>query len=475
MRESLRTLIRQYPRCANAVLAVTSILAVLLILEIGFRAAVRWYNPTEADLLALFAHKALTEDTLRYYDPHPYLSFAPNHIQYMPEGIRIRENRFPYRKKPKTIRIACVGGSTTMNQFPPMLFIILNRRPVDRRFEVMDFGSSAWNSTESTINFLIRVADFQPDVVLAHHGINDYPPRVWPNYRPDYSHFRKTWHEGWFGDFARNYLSYSWMISHLLRRIGMSYYDLQNRTTHRVDPSELNPDLQPETLRAYERNLRMLHAMVSSYGGRLILAPMAYLRTVDSPNEKKGIEECNQIMRAVARDLQVPLAETDEFLRERPEWFKDIVHLYPNGNHLKAQLYAYTILKTVGMLDREDLVSTGGDYKTTRQILAEGRDLEVTWNFDPSLVREFQIHVRIDQEQEFRYLGRTGSPSVQTLRWKAGFTNLELPIKDEFQSGPKWGHYYYFKIGAIGNDDPPRVIDQLFSGREVKVLERYHF
>jgi hypothetical protein len=265
------------------------------------------------------------------------------------------------------------------------------------------------------------------------------------------------------------------MVSHMLRRMGVSYYDLQNVTSHRVRMDDLIAEPPKNTLRSYERNLRMLHAMVTSSGGKMILAPMAYDRTSLEIYEKKGIEENNQIMRNIAQELNIPLAESDTFLQLHPEWFYDIVHLKTNGNYLKAQLYAFTILQTLGLISNTDEPFNHVSKKSPQQILEEGRDLELQWDFDPKLVREFQIHVQIDQEQEFRYMGRTDSSENQTFRWKANSPELVPNLKEEFQKGPQWGHYYYFKVEAISKVDPSQVIGHLTSNSEVKVLERFHF
>ncbi len=195
-------MLRHHPRLVNTSLIFLSVAVTLFVLEGIFRVYLLRADPAEAAFIRKYAEIARLDDTRTQLEPHPYLAYAPTSIQYEREGIRIRGRFFPKNKNAGVIRVACLGGSTTAQQFPPYLDKILNRFPGDSLFEVMDFGCNGWTMMESTINYLIRIADFAPDIVLLHHGVNEGPPRLWPGFKPDYSHFRKPWNEpplsGWF-------------------------------------------------------------------------------------------------------------------------------------------------------------------------------------------------------------------------------------------------------------------------------------
>ncbi|MFB3788364.1 MAG: SGNH/GDSL hydrolase family protein [bacterium] len=467
-----REVFRHHPRLVNASLVFISLVATLIILEGAFRVYLMYSDPKEAELIRKFSEIAGSDDTRTQLEPHPYLAYAPAAIQYEGEGIRVRGRFFPKKKNAGVIRVACLGGSTTAQQFPPYLEKILNRFPGDSTFEVMDFGCNGWTMMESTINYLIRIADFAPDIVLTHHGVNDGPPRLWPGFKPDYSHFRKTWNEPPLNEWTRKTLSQSWLMSHLMRRLGMSAYDVQNLTMRRVGRDELLTNPPPETLEPFARNLRLLGAMVRATGGRLLVAPMPHDRSKDTPREHRLIEECNAVQRRVARELGLRLAETDGLLRNHPEWFKDICHLVDNGNYLKAQVYALVIWDMLGGYKDLGEMNPVARFEKPDAESPEGRDLELRWELDSSQVREFQIHVRVDREKAFRYMGRTFTGDVKTFRWKAGAPELAPSLKDEFRAGPRFGHFYTFKVAAVSRDDPPRIIGHLTGPPALRVYER---
>lgn len=465
-------MLRRHPWLVNACLALASIFVTLMVLEGAFRVYLIRVNPREVELIRKFSSIAWTDDTRTQLEPHPYLSYAPSDIRYEKDGIRIRDRFFPVKKRPGVIRVACLGASTTMKQYTIYLDKILNQFPGDQTFEVMDFGCNGWTMMESTINYLVRIADFAPDIVLTHHGVNDGPPRLWPGFKPDYSHFRKSWSEPPLNAWTRKYLSRSWLMSHLLRRLGMSAYDVQNLTLRRVGRDEVLTDPPPGTLEPFERNLRLLDAMVRATGGRLLVAPLPHCRPIDTPREHRLIEECNEIQRRVARELGLRLAETDALLQKHPEWFKDICHVVDNGNYLKAQVYAMVIWDMLGGYNDRGGSNPVARFEKPEGKIPEGRDLELRWEFDSSNAREFQIHVRVDREKAFRYMGRTFTGDVKSFRWKAGAPQLAPSLKDEFREGPRFGHFYTFKVAAVSRDDPPRIIGHLTGPPALRVYER---
>ncbi|MBN2329741.1 MAG: hypothetical protein JXR73_21550 [Candidatus Omnitrophica bacterium] len=466
---TLRTFNQQHPRIVNSVLTVGSLFVFLMLLEWGFRSFLLMFQPEAAGVIRQFSQSAAKDDTLRRFEPHPYLSYAPAKIRFENEGIRIGKAFYPRRKNPNVIRIACLGGSTTMNQFPDPLARLLMQQPDPRRFEVMDFGCDAWTLMESTINYLIRVSAFKPDIAIVHHGCNDVPPRYWPDYLPDYSHFRKTWQEARIPSSIKYLLTRSWMGCFLMQRLGLTYYDITNLTVHRIPPSQMKTQFVDEALESYERNLRTLAALMKAHGGTLVIAPMAYSRTKAGEKFAQGIEDYNRIARVTAADLHVPIAETDAILKNHDEWFIDQVHLNSNGNALKAQIYSNVIREIVGDGTKE---GSANILSKENKTFSEKRDLELRWEYDPRNIREYHVYVRIDRDPILKYLGRTFPGTSRSYRWKADAPELAPIMKEEFHGGPRMGHTYYFQVYPITQDDPPKVLKPMRSGQEVKIIER---
>jgi hypothetical protein len=89
--------------------------------------------------------------------------------------------------------------------------------------------------------------------------------------------------------------------------------------------------------------MRKLVHLVRATEAKIILAPMPYSRKRETPTYEPLIEEQNDAMRRVARDMHVPLAETGFLLENRPDLFLDMVHVSELGNRIKSALYAAAI------------------------------------------------------------------------------------------------------------------------------------
>ncbi len=120
----------------------------------------------------------------------PFLQMPPNEYEFSAE------------KDSTTFRVLCLGGSTTrnvrldtMDRYPSQLHQILNQKFPNRKVEVLNAGMDWYTSKHTSINYTLYARDFQPDVVVVMHGINDLYRSFSPkslavgDYQSDYSHF----------------------------------------------------------------------------------------------------------------------------------------------------------------------------------------------------------------------------------------------------------------------------------------------
>lgn len=472
MLQQIRTISQRHPRTINTLLVCISMVWALSILEAGFRFYLNCYQPTVANVMKRFTRWTSIDDTELQFQAHPYLAYVPSSIVYENNGMQIRNQFFSHEKPPGTIRIACLGGSTTMRKYPVYLQTYLNRWPGDVRFEVMDFGCNGWTLMESTINYLVRVAAFQPDIVILHHGANDCPPRQWPDYKPDYSHFRKSWEVPGFFLFARNYLSSSWLISYLLWRTGLSPFAIQNVAIRRVPREEIRKTPAPGSIDVIRRNLNNLAVLVQANGGQLLIAPMPSHSGRENPNVQQMIEEFNDTARAIANERGLAIAETDPLMQCRLDWFQDWVHVKQNGDYLKAQVYAMVIWELLGRYSNEEPFSARQIFSNRATAAPTSRDLELSWEFDSNRAKRYFVYVRESTKEPFRLLGKTRSGEEKSFRWKAEIPSSSSYLQPQFANGPQFGHHYLFRVNVIGKSDPPAAIETITSNRGIKTLER---
>lgn len=470
-RFSPRAFAKKYPWLVNGLLVLVSVAGTLLLCELAFRMYIHLQDSTAGKLLTEISELAEQDPVNASFQPHPYLSFSRTDTKLDDRGIQIKGQHFTYEKPEHVIRIACLGGSTTMNAFPNTLNILLNRLPGDRKYEVMDFGGNCWTLMESTVNYLIRVSHFQPDIVLVHHGMNDNTAQRWGDFKVDYTNMRKHWEEDPFRRVQRFLIARSWMFSYFLYTSSRSPMLLPYYVNHRVGNHEIRAQASPLALKTYRHLLEQLHALASAQGARLILAPMAYSRMFNEEPNEQTIEQNNLIMRQFALECALPLAESDPFLIGHPEWFRDLVHVNIHGDAMKTLLFSQVILETLeGRVPRyeqpEKILHPSPVDRITREIV-------LSWDFHNSEVMDYHVMVHIQGQKGMRYLGRTNSSDVQTFTWKTGEPELSPILTEEFRDGPQPGAFYDFAIipfrkgtrermGKITVENGLRVMENLY-------------
>ena len=94
------------------------------------------------------------------------------------DGMRDRERTL--EKPPGTFRIACIGDSITYGHgvgravaYPAQLEAILNRPQGSTAYEVLNFGVTGYDITQSVQNLRVRALPYEPDLVIYQYCLND--------------------------------------------------------------------------------------------------------------------------------------------------------------------------------------------------------------------------------------------------------------------------------------------------------------
>ncbi len=134
---------------------------------------------------------------------HPYLQAVP-----ATDNERLSINRWGFRgeditqiKPDSTFRVFVMGGSTVYcdrlpfeDSHPRVLQKRLQEAYTHVKVEVQNTGMHWHTSQHSLIKFLFHVYDFQPDLIILYHAVNDMcqsfspPAFAHGDYRPDYGH-----------------------------------------------------------------------------------------------------------------------------------------------------------------------------------------------------------------------------------------------------------------------------------------------
>ena len=129
-----------------------------------------------------------------YKTGDPFLGFLGSRPLYVPVNIhneqfyttnRDKQNffnvqQFPAIKKSNTLRVFCLGGSTTYGRpfnaataFPAWLQVYLDKSETDRRHEVINAGGISYASYR-IVRLMQEIVNYQPDLFIVYTGQNEF-------------------------------------------------------------------------------------------------------------------------------------------------------------------------------------------------------------------------------------------------------------------------------------------------------------
>lgn len=310
-------------------------------------------------------------DLERLYRPHPYRVYmlvpgarsARGDISVNSQGFRGPE--IEPVKPAGVVRIACLGESSTFNDtattdghtYPAHLERFLNEHYAGRsnaRIEVINAGLPGYTSLESLIYFQSRLLDYELDVAIFHHAVNDTVFLAnFPDFASDYTHARTVFR------MPKRHIWERLALAKLLSPGGPRDEAYPNRAIAEqlarrtlVDPDRLHLDeaqqrrcFRPERLDIFERNVRNFIYTARGHGVAPVLATVAYDPKAGFFGDVVG--QINTRVRQIAQGFSVPLVD---FAREMPwdaEAFVDRCHLRdgPKGLERKGQLFADSLIR----------------------------------------------------------------------------------------------------------------------------------
>lgn len=304
------------------------------------------------------------------YVPHPYLAYVPrpswDHVdpasghRWHHNALGFRGPEIPRIKPPGTLRIVCLGGSSTYGHtesddahtWPGQLQALLDETQPGR-VQVINAGVSGRNTFEMTVDMAVRLTDLQPDLYLYYESYNDVVTWCWPGIQPDNSHWRAVWpvHERswasasleWSRIFlvGRRYLTDYWQDIDLGRWV---IRDFGKKT-------RLYEDFQPEGPTFFARNLESMIALARGHGARIALGTQAcFLRDLKEPSVVKGLTRARETILAVGAAQDVPVADIFPALRQDRALFVNDVHCSDLGSSVIARTWA-DFLSEHGLLE----------------------------------------------------------------------------------------------------------------------------
>ncbi|MCA9639537.1 MAG: SGNH/GDSL hydrolase family protein [Myxococcales bacterium] len=339
--------VRRRPRLVR--LAFWSLLLALLALEGILRLGwVPGYQPDQLrPTLESLQAKAMSEG-------HPYLAYAlkPNRVETGGTSYkRATHNAAGYRgplveiPKPEGVyRVLCLGGSSTHGTtpntdettWPARLQAHLREQAGTDRIEVLNFGVFGYSTFESLVNLAFRGVDYQPDLVLVYHTINDMRCALYNMGGPiqrDNTHWRAIWPVVMPSP-AETVLEKS-LVYCALRKRFTHYLDrftkLDAFAIVNYDPSAPDPysgEVHDQGFENFRRNLRSIASVARGVGANVMLITQGCDRQDMGAGSKQlqwdAMDRMGDILRESAHELGAGFCDArpvleDAFARVSPE------------------------------------------------------------------------------------------------------------------------------------------------------------
>lgn len=350
-------------------LTLISVVVVLAIAEIGARLYIvkKW----PAEKVHAYTHHSADKGQ---YSSHPYLPYALRDDHITPNGRRthnsygFRGKEFDIVKPAGVFRIVAIGASTTYgvlnsdkNTYPAQLERIIRESGYEN-IEVLNAGVTGYNTTETFINFYLRILNLSPDMVIFYQARNDVFPQAFNGYVPDFKHYRQPDYS-----FANtNYLyKYLFRASHLFMGLatrgggnfGWSARDENpNYGTVRYENRPTNSELidnlsKDQVLAVYRKNIESIISLARQQGDiKVVLSTYAFRQekyesgvierdAAILPAIAEQIEKLNAIARQIAADHRLVLVDTAKELAPLlDEYLVDDCHFNDRGQQARAEL-----------------------------------------------------------------------------------------------------------------------------------------
>jgi lysophospholipase L1-like esterase len=349
------------------ILVAASALLTLVVLELVGRLVIL------PMLLAYSSNEALKQQlahprdlgVVSLYIPHHYYLYvtrpgyrsADGALRHDSRGCRAEETAVP--KPPAVYRIVALGGSTVYGTgvrqneetFAYRLETMLNRWAAEgrsvRRLEVINCGVPAYTSAETLARYMFSTSEYQADLLIIQHGLNDVLPRSLPTVSRDYREFSKTW------DHTMPE-SHGWFLLGLLRaartRFGDSVWTqgigvIVRRPYWNPAVSGASPvNFRKHPPSVFESNTRRLLRLAASDGAAALLMTE---HVVTDPQDRppdwlipggiQAVIEHNGVITALAREAGTLFLDLQTALRPSDAILPDGRHLNEEGERRKAE------------------------------------------------------------------------------------------------------------------------------------------
>lgn len=304
-------------------LAATVLLLLLVLAEVGWRLHLQRQGHGFLDDPREFTSPFFTT----YEEPRPLADAG---------GFEYHGGRVARDKPPDELRVICFGGSTTLNRragvsWARLLEPRLAAAAPGRTVRVLNAGGDGFSTAHVLVNLALRNLEARPDVITVYENINDLSnihfgastPSDYANKYKDDFYLGMRHRTGLVAGLAR--------ISRLARHAAFRVHALRF-----PDPRTSRAQDWRPVLAHYERNLRSIVAIARAHGIAVVLATQPASAAL---REDPGFAAFNDRVRALAAELDVPLADVAAHVLDEACFLPDQIHYTREGVEAVADAF----------------------------------------------------------------------------------------------------------------------------------------
>jgi len=359
----------------SSVVMLAIAVAILLAAEGTARVALRVRTGTWPTTLAVGYADWQRDTRTRLYRQHPFLLIASRENGRDAEGERIYINSLGYRsperprEKPLGVRrVVCSGGSTTYDvraygnaaTWPGRLEAALVTG--GRRVEVWNAGFPGWTTLENLIALASRDVDLAPDLVILYQGINDLQPLSDDRIEPQYDGFHA---QQMLAGLGFDGATVPWYRRSVLAELTNQRLGFRRRAIPEPPRRTPRTSLPDEALRIFDRNVRSFVAVARAHGAHVLLVTQSlvlradhveadeeiyrqWLPALDPRTGPAVLEQLNDVLRRLAVELHVTLADAARDVAWTDADFIDPMHMSGGGSAKLAEFLAPIVAPLLG-------------------------------------------------------------------------------------------------------------------------------
>ena len=356
-----------------------SVILILFIIEIIFR--IYYYNKHGRNYHVSIKFPWRESHVI----PHPFLSLAYRRNSYIDRNQRlpypIHTNKyfsfkkplrinnlghfgkdFSFKKPDGTLRIACLGHSSTANNiadenrdycYPEFIESYLAEKlsssDSTKNVEVYNCGIGGWISIDIMIDFLLNIVHTKPDYIILYYGYNDLYFQLNDNFELDYSHNRKNLGEvlevikrGYYFPKIKFWHSYECLKDKLF-----GSGNVRNEVLRQINISKPKANRGFSNLEVEMHILRNILIVCKYYDIKIIVSSFVYYDHEKTPLTKKfseGVNLENDLLRSLAKEFDAVFVDAAELVPQKDEFFVDCVHFTPKGMELIAKCFGDAVI-----------------------------------------------------------------------------------------------------------------------------------